>query len=110
MVNDPPRSRQHTETTRLIDGNRTYAYPNPAAGGTTTIRVFVESADRVDIEIYDLAGYFVEKLTLESPLQGTVNEVVWNVSGVESGVYMANVTAGQQDRMESKILKIAVVH
>ncbi|MFQ6616027.1 MAG: T9SS type A sorting domain-containing protein, partial [Fidelibacterota bacterium] len=95
---------------RLIDRDRTYAYPNPAHQGTATFRVFVESAEKVDIAIYDLAGFFVEKLTLEPLHQGTVNEVVWNVSGVESGVYLVTVTAGRGDRVENKVLKIAVVH
>ncbi|MFQ6674637.1 MAG: T9SS type A sorting domain-containing protein, partial [Fidelibacterota bacterium] len=94
----------------LMDRGRTYNYPNPAEDGRTSIRVFVESADRVEIMIYDVAGFFVRKFTMDSPVRSEVNEVVWDVSGVESGLYFANVVALRGDDSESKILKIAVIH
>lgn len=98
------------DANKLIDTRRTYNYPNPAEDGSTTIRVFVESAEKVEINIYDIAGYFVKSLVIDTPTQGEVNEVIWNVSDVESGVYLANVIATKEDRSENKILKIAVVH
>lgn len=115
---DPSNSRyvntwidyQSPNKNRLINPRRTYNYPNPATAGTTTIRVFVESAEKVEVEIFDLAGYFVERLKFDNLIQGEVNEVVWNVSAVESGVYFANVKASKGSDWESKIVKIAVVH
>ena len=115
---DPTNSRyltafvdlQISNTSKLIDADRTYNYPNPATEGTTIIRVFVESAEEVKVEIYDLAGYFVERLQFDNLIQGEVNEVVWDVSGVESGVYFANVKATKGSDWENKIVKVAVVH
>lgn len=115
---DPANSRRLTASIpfrsvnemKLIDNQRTYNYPNPAKGGSTTIRVFVESAEKIEITIYDLAGFYVDMVAMDSPIPGEVNEIVWDVSAVESGVYFANVTATKGDRMENKILKIAVVH
>ena len=98
------------DANKLIDTRRTYNYPNPAEDGSTTIRVFVESAEKVEINIYDIAGYFVKSLVIDTPTQGEVNEVGWDLSDVESGVYLANVIATKEDRSENKILKIAVVH
>jgi len=101
---------QTPDETELIDVKRTYNYPNPVKDNTTTIRIFVESAEKIDIMIYDLAGFFVDKINLNSPIHGEVNEVVWDVSNVESGVYFVNITASKGNKLENKILKIAVVH
>ncbi len=70
----------------------------------------MESAEEVKVEIYDLAGYFVERFQFDNLIQGEVNEVVWDVSGVESGVYFANVKATKGSDWENKIVKVAVVH
>jgi len=94
----------------LIDTKRTYNYPNPVIDKTTTIRIFVESAEKIDIMIYDIAGFFVEKINIESPTQGEINEVIWDVSRIESGLYYANVLATKGNKSKNKILKIAVVH
>ena len=103
-----PSPRQPAAT--LMDNNRTYNYPNPVQEGSTTIRVFVESAEKVEIRIYDVAGFFVEKLTMDDLVQGEVNEIVWDVQTVESGLYFANVEATQGAKSEKKILKISVIH
>ncbi|MCH8067696.1 MAG: T9SS type A sorting domain-containing protein [Candidatus Marinimicrobia bacterium] len=99
-----------SDESKLIDTKRTYNYPNPAENGETTLRVFVESAEKVEINIYDLAGYFVKRFRMDSLIQGEVNEVVWDVTNVESGVYFANIMAIKGSKSENKILKIAVVH
>ncbi|MCH7730951.1 MAG: T9SS type A sorting domain-containing protein [Candidatus Marinimicrobia bacterium] len=99
-----------SDESKLIDTKRTYNYPNPAENGETTLRVFVESAEKVEINIYDLAGYFVKRFRMDAPIQGEVNEVVWDVTNVESGVYFANIMAIKGSKSENKILKIAVVH
>ncbi|MEC7934899.1 MAG: hypothetical protein VX922_01760, partial [Candidatus Neomarinimicrobiota bacterium] len=41
----------------LIDKNKTYAYPNPAYNEKVNFRIAVESAEKIDIMIYDVAGY-----------------------------------------------------
>ncbi|MEE9166070.1 MAG: T9SS type A sorting domain-containing protein [Candidatus Neomarinimicrobiota bacterium] len=94
----------------LMDAARTYNYPNPTQDNSTTLRVYVGSAEKVEILIYDVAGFYLDRLSMESPVQGEVNEIAWDVSAVDSGVYFANVIATRGSRSESKILKIAVVH
>ncbi len=77
----------------LMDKDKTYAYPNPVYDGSVKIRIAVESSESVEIMIYDFAGYFVEKLKMDAVTQGTIQELTWNITDVESGVYFANVTA-----------------
>lgn len=57
-----------------------------------------------------MTGFFVEKLTMDDLVQGEVNEVIWDVQKVESGLYFANVAATQGAESENKILKISVIH
>jgi hypothetical protein len=115
---DPANSRSLTFSTtfsvpnpnNLIDKSHTYVYPNPVREGKVVFRVFVEAAQSVEIMIYDVAGYFVRRFTMESPIQHEVNEVTWNVANVEPGVYFAVVNATSGSRQESKQIKIAVIH
>ena len=94
----------------ILDKKRTYCYPNPAEDGSTTLRVTVGKVDNITITIYDLAGFFVERLKIANVHSNEVNEVVWDVSQVESGVYLANVEATLAGKSASKILKIAVIN
>jgi hypothetical protein len=93
----------------LIDKDKTYAYPNPVYDGKVKLRIAVESADKVEIMIYDFAGFFVKKITMDNLTQGFIHEEWWNVDDVESGVYFANITATSGTKSESEILKIGVI-
>jgi hypothetical protein len=59
--------------------------------------------------IYDFAGLFVKKFTMDNLTQGLIHEEWWNVDDVESGVYFANITATSGTKSESEILKIGVI-
>ena len=95
--------------TALIDKDKTYAYPNPVYDGNVKIRIAVESAEIVEIMIYDFAGYFIKKFTMDNLAQGSIHEQLWNVDDVESGVYFANIKATSGTKSESEILKIGVI-
>jgi len=94
----------------LIDKTKTYAYPNPVYEDYVYFRVAVESAERIEIMIYDLAGYFIRKINVEGPSKGAIEEEIWRVRDIESGVYFANITAWSGDQSETKVLKVAVIH
>jgi hypothetical protein len=93
----------------LIDKSKTYVYPNPVEGNTATIRVQVESANAVEINIYDLGGYFVKKVDFDYVQEGLPNEYSWDVSNQEAGVYFARVTASKGSQSEEKIIKIGII-
>lgn len=94
----------------LIDKKRTYVYPNPVRDGKTTIRVFNYSAEKINFKIYDAAGYFVDSINNEVNEKNEIFEVQWDVSDIESGVYLIKLTATNQYREESTILKVGVIH
>ncbi|MCH7495867.1 MAG: T9SS type A sorting domain-containing protein, partial [Candidatus Marinimicrobia bacterium] len=94
----------------LMESSKVFAYPNPAEGNETRIRYFVGEVSSVQIMIFDMAGEYVSTLRDEYIQQDEYNEIVWNVSEVSSGVYLARVTAkGVNGNSSSTIIKIAVV-
>ena len=89
--------------------NRAYNYPNPVYNGQTAIRYFVNEDSKINIKIFDLAGDFVAEL-VDMAQGGMDNETIWNVSEIQSGVYLARIEAnGLSGKSESVIIKIAVV-
>ncbi|HHS12440.1 MAG TPA: T9SS type A sorting domain-containing protein [bacterium] len=85
-----------------------YNYPNPVRDGRTFIRYRLEVDARVAIRIVDMAGMLVQRL--EGPGRGqTENEVIWDVSRVDSGVYFCHVRAVSAKGEKQAVIKIAVI-
>ena len=94
----------------LLESKKVFAYPNPAKGNETRIRYFVSDVSSVEIMIFDMAGEYVRTLEDKHIFNNEYNELIWDVSGVASGVYLARVTAtGINGKRSSTIIKIAVV-
>jgi M6 family metalloprotease-like protein len=95
----------------LMPERLVYNYPNPApvdGNETTTIRYRLEKPARVEVVVYDLAGERIAGFS--GPGEGPAdNEVVWNLRGVESGVYFCQVRATGGGRSKTATIKIAVV-
>ncbi len=95
----------------FLPKDRAYNWPNPvdkAHGFLTHIRYYVASDATVVIKVFDLAGELVAELS--GPGQaGIDNEVTWDVSGVQSGVYLAHIDARGTGGSGSAVIKIAVV-
>ena len=94
----------------LIDKNRTYVYPNPVRNNIAKIRAYILSADKIEIKIYDAAGYFVDEINSNIDIAYGVWETEWDVSDIESGVYLIKLTATNRNQEESTILKVGVIH
>ncbi len=89
--------------------NRAYNYPNPVYDGQTYIRYYVSEAAKINIKIFDLAGGFVAELN-DFASGGLDSETHWDVSNIQSGVYLARIEAVSNSGIsESQIIKIAVV-
>jgi M6 family metalloprotease-like protein len=88
--------------------NLVYNYPNPNIENRTIIRYRLEKPASVNIRIYDMAGNLIQEMAGPG-LGKTENEVVWNLSGVSSGLYFCRVTAVGDTGEKTVIFKIAVV-
>ena len=90
---------------------RSYCYPNPIFDNIGTIRIETVDAENIEINLYDLAGYYIKTWKNEFINSGNqISEWVWNVYDIESGVYFAHIGVYGQKGIESNIIKIAVIH
>lgn len=92
----------------LLPANRAYNWPNPVRGNSTFIRFYVSDQSDVTILIFDLSGNSITSLkTIGKP--NVDNEIEWNVTNIQSGIYFAHLEAKSATRSSSTIIKIAVV-
>jgi hypothetical protein len=88
--------------------SRAYNWPNPVYDGRTFIRYFVKEDASVNVKVYDLAGDLVTEF--HGPgIGGVDNEVAWDVSGVQSGIYFARIEASGSAGNGVAVVKVAVV-
>jgi hypothetical protein len=96
------------KSSELLPKKFAYNWPNPVYSGSTNIRYFLGKSGTVKIKIVNLAGELVEELTGTS-YAGMDNEVQWNITNIQSGIYFAQITASSGGEEQSQIVKIAVV-
>ncbi|MDH7514714.1 MAG: hypothetical protein QHI48_02395 [Bacteroidota bacterium] len=92
----------------FFPAERCYNWPNPVYDAVTKIRFYVSTDADVTVNIYDQSGVRVARLAARA-MGGLDNEVDWDVSSVESGVYLGHVKAVGAGGSGEKIIKIAVV-
>ncbi|MFO7842024.1 MAG: T9SS type A sorting domain-containing protein [Fidelibacterota bacterium] len=95
-------------STTLIRDGLIYNYPNPVENGMTKFRYFATGAHSVTINIYQLNGRHVETLT-QMAVNQQWNEIRWDVSDHESGVYIARISVGDGSRTETYFVKPAIL-
>lgn len=90
--------------------SRAYNWPNPVYEGVTFFRYFVSEDSKVEINIFDLAGDYVDNIK-DDGVGGFDNEIEWNVTDIESGVYFAHLktTSKSTGKSDFKIIKVAVI-
>ena len=91
---------------------RAYCYPNPVKSDRGTLRIETVNAENIDIQLYDLAGFFVDsfKRSVELGPVHQISEWVWDVTNIETGVYIAHVMVTKDGLAATDIIKIAVIH
>jgi hypothetical protein len=87
---------------------RAYNWPNPVYAGKTFFRYYVGENAAVNIRIFDLAGDQVTELHAQGT-GGMDNEVAWDISGIQSGVYFARIEATGAGKSGVTMVKVAVV-
>lgn len=97
-----------TNNQPCLPSDKVYNWPNPAYGKTTNIRYYLGGdVTAVNVKIMDLSGELVTTLA-GTTHKGLDNEVQWDISTVQSGIYIA-VLELSGGCSETASIKIAVV-
>ena len=103
-----PLTRTTPAGSAYFPPDRAYNWPNPVYNGTTFFRYFVRDNSSVTIRVFDLAGDLVTTLSGQGT-GGVDNEIPWDASHVQSGIYFARLEASSGSSSAVKIIKVAVV-
>jgi len=104
-ITSQPRSSE------FLPKSLAYNWPNPVGASDnfkTHIRYFVSENATVEIKIVDLAGDLVTTLSATG-IGGLDNEIEWDVTNIQSGVYFAHIDAHGATKSGAIVIKIAVV-
>jgi len=85
-----------------------YNWPNPVYGRSTQIRYYTAEDANVTVTIIDLTGVKITELKGRGTA-GMDSEISWNVSNIQSGIYLARIEAQGATHSETTVIKIAVV-
>lgn len=76
-------------STECLPKDKVYNWPNPAYGESTAIRYYLGGdVSAVNVKIMDLSGELVTTIK-GTTNKGFENEVPWDISNVQSGIYIA---------------------
>ena len=103
-----PTSGGGSSAESLLPENSVYNWPNPNQDNFTFIRYRLSEEANVTVRIFDLAGDLVKVLEGSSFPQ-TDNEIRWDLTNVQTGVYLGRVEADSGSKKEVQVIKIAVV-
>ena len=106
VVSGPSNRQGLDSSVGGIDISRSYNYPNPITDGLTKFRFFVFNSNDVSIKIYDAAGILIDRLSLDNLVNNEFNEIIWDASKLNSGLYFAEL---KSDFNESKLIKMVVI-
>ena len=94
---------------RELMRRKAYNYPNPITDGSTIFRFYVGSSEttEVQVKIYNAAGYLVVDNLVNSKLTSNeFNEIQWNASQVDAGLYFAEI---KPDVGSSELVRLVVI-
>jgi len=102
------QTTSHPISLEFLPKSRIYNWPNPVYGRSTQIRYYTSEDANITVTILDLSGVKITELKGRGTA-GMDNEISWDVSKIQSGVYLARVEAKGATQTDVKIIKIAVV-
>jgi hypothetical protein len=102
------QTTSHPLSPEFLPKSRVYNWPNPVYGRSTQIRYYTSEEANITVTILDLSGVKITELKGRGAA-GMDSEISWDVSNIQSGVYLARIEAHGVTQNEVTIIKIAVV-
>jgi hypothetical protein len=102
------QTEPHPPTQEFLPKSRVYNWPNPVYGRSTQIRYYTSEDANITVTILDLSGVKITELKGRG-IAGMDRDISWDVSNIQSGVYLARIEAHGVTKNEVTIIKIAVV-
>jgi hypothetical protein len=95
---------------RELMQRKAYNYPNPITEGRTTFRFFVgSSSGKIQVRIYDAAGFLVKddlELKNDEVTVNEFNEIPWDNIQIDAGLYLAEI---KRDVGKSELVRLVVI-
>ena len=101
---------EYVPSGELFARDEVYTYPNPARGDTLTFKFRVSEKVSVKIEVYNVAGQRVAKLSRADCPAGVTSELPWNIRKIASGVYQFRFEASGASGKKFVVKRLAIVH
>jgi hypothetical protein len=93
----------------IVDKKLSYAYPNPSSGEAINFRLKLGFVENIDIFIYDIAGFSIKRISLQNlGINNQIFEIPWDISNIESGVYIARIVVKNRNSTDEKIIKLGI--
>ncbi|MGA3286493.1 MAG: T9SS type A sorting domain-containing protein [Bacteroidota bacterium] len=102
------QTTSHPLSPEFLPKSRVYNWPNPVYGRSTHIRYYTSEEANITVTILDLSGVKITELKGRGTA-GMDSEISWDVSNIQSGVYLARIEAHGVTQNEVTIIKIAIV-
>ncbi|MDB9884821.1 T9SS type A sorting domain-containing protein, partial [Candidatus Marinimicrobia bacterium] len=65
--------------------------------------------ENIDIFIYDIAGFSIKRISLQNlGINNQIFEIPWDISNIESGVYIARIVVKNINSTDEKIIKLGI--
>jgi len=97
----------HYETTEQKILAQFYNYPNPVEE-KTYFRYISTVPAKIELKIFDEAGNEIHSYS-DTAQQDVPNEILWNTTGVSSGIYLAVLSANYDGNTEVKKHIVAII-
>ena len=92
----------------LMPSEKVYCYPNPVTGDRAVLRFYLGKEADVEVHVFNGVGELVNRMEAHKTGARADNEIVWDTSELESGLYLCRVLAKAGGERQVVFVKAAV--
>ena len=104
----PPSGARPMESEDLLPSGSVYCYPNPVTGDRAVLRFYLGQEADVEVKVFNGIGELVDRLEAHKTTARADNEIVWDTTDLESGLYLCRIVAKAEGRKQVVFVKVAV--